>query len=279
MKIFSTPQEFTTTLNSSPRVIVPTMGALHAGHLALIQRARKLAGEKGEVIVTIFVNPTQFNNPGDLKNYPRALKRDLELCRQHGADVAFTPDPDSIYQKNHSVSVIEKSLSKRLCGATRPGHFEGVCTVVLKLFNITRADVGIFGKKDFQQLAIIRRMAKDLNLPVTVEGVDTVRETSGLAMSSRNTRLTKEQHSDASRIRKALLAARTAYKNGEVTAQKLLTQAQEIIHASNQGATIDYLELLDSETLATVEKVTRPAVLATAVFYDQIRLIDNIELH
>ena len=278
MKVLTTPHEFSLAQEKNPRVIVPTMGALHEGHLTLIRRARELAGEHGEVIVTIFVNPTQFNNTGDLENYPRTLERDLELCEQHGADIAFTPKPDDIYIKDHSVNVIEQSLSKRLCGATRPGHFEGVCTVVLKLFNITGSDIGVFGKKDFQQLAVIKRMVRDLNVPVTVEGVDTVREPSGLAMSSRNTRLTARQNNDAPRIRKALLAAQQACSDGAKSAQQLLTIAQDIINESPEGAKIDYLELLDAENLEPIENVTRPAVLATAVFYGEVRLIDNIEL-
>ncbi len=254
------------------------MGALHEGHLELIRQARRLAGSEGEVIVTIFVNPTQFNNTGDLDNYPRTLDEDLTKCRSLGTDIAFTPDPDIMYHSDHSVNVIENTLSNRLCGATRPGHFEGVCTIVLKLFNIAQADIGVFGKKDFQQLAIIRRMVRDLNLHVAVEGVDTVREESGLALSSRNTRLTPLQHADAPRIRTALLATYKLYQKGEHSAEKLLSQAREIIQASSSGAKIDYLELLDAETLQPTLHLTAPAVVATAVFYGEVRLIDNIEL-
>ncbi len=279
MKVISQPIDFCKKTTTAPRIIVPTMGALHKGHLELIHRARALAGKKGEVIVTIFVNPTQFNNPSDLEKYPRTLEKDLELCREQGADVVFTPAPDAIYYSDHSVNIIEGSLSNRLCGATRPGHFEGVCTVVLKLFNITRADIGVFGKKDFQQLAIIRRMVRDLNLAVQIEGVETVREPSGLALSSRNTRLTKAQHADAPRIRRALLAARKLCSNGELTVEKLISSAREIIDRSDESAQIDYLELLDSETLQPITKISRPALLATAVFYGNVRLIDNIELN
>jgi len=278
MKIFNNPSDFSPKGTHSRRVIVPTMGALHEGHVALIRRARKLAGDHGAVIVTIFVNPTQFNNTGDLENYPRTLEQDLEICRKHGADFVFTPNPDHIYHTDHSVNVIEDSLSKRLCGATRPGHFEGVCTVVLKLFNITRADVGVFGKKDFQQLAIIRRMVRDLNLLVEIDGVETVREPSGLALSSRNTRLTAQQHADAPRIRKALLATQQLSSHGEKDSSQLLANARRIIESSSEGATIDYLELLDAETLQPIEEITQHAVLATAVFYGEVRLIDNIEL-
>lgn len=278
MKIVSLPSDFPEKTTTAPRVIVPTMGALHEGHLELIRQARHLAGSMGEVIVTIFVNPTQFNNAGDLDNYPRTLDEDLAKCRELGVDIAFTPNPDDMYHGDHSTNVIETSLSDRLCGATRPGHFEGVCTVVLKLFNIAQANIGVFGKKDFQQLAIIRRMVRDLNLQVIIQGVDTVREDSGLALSSRNTRLTEQQHADASRIRAALLTTREQCQKGEKSVDLLLAHAREIIHTSEQGAKIDYLELLDAETLQPIAQVSRPAVLATAVFYGKVRLIDNIEL-
>lgn len=278
MKTFSKPTHFPEKQSTAPRVIVPTMGALHEGHLELIRQARRLAGKDGEVIVTIFVNPTQFNNPSDLEKYPRTLEEDLKLCEKENADIVFTPVSHSMYHSDHSVNVIESSLSDRLCGATRPGHFEGVCTVVLKLFNITRADIGVFGKKDFQQFAIIRRMARDLNLPVEIVGVKTVREPSGLALSSRNARLTAEQHADAPRIRKALLAAQQLCLGGEQSVEKLLSCACEIIHSSEKDARIDYLEILDAETLQPINTISRPALLATAVFYGDVRLIDNIEL-
>lgn len=278
MKILNQPEDFSAKSTTAPRVLVPTMGALHDGHLTLIRRARELAGESGEVVVTLFVNPTQFNNPSDLENYPRTLERDLELCREEMVDLVFAPGNDTMYHPDHSVNVIEDSLSKRLCGATRPGHFEGVCTVVLKLFHLTAADIAVFGKKDYQQLAIIRRMVRDLNVPIQIEGVDTVREASGLALSSRNTRLTEIQHADAPRIRKAMLAARKSSTTGETDAVKLLASAREIIEASTVDAKIDYLELVDAENLEPIKKVTLPAVLAAAVFYGDVRLIDNIEI-
>lgn len=278
MKILNQPEDFSAKSTTAPRVLVPTMGALHDGHLTLIRRARELAGESGEVVVTLFVNPTQFNNPSDLENYPRTLERDLELCREEMVDLVFAPGNDTMYHPDHSVNVIEDSLSKRLCGATRPGHFEGVCTVVLKLFHLTAADIAVFGKKDYQQLAIIRRMVRDLNVPIQIEGVDTVREASGLALSSRNTRLTEIQHADAPRIRKAMLAARKSSTTGETDAVKLLASAREIIEASKVDAKIDYLELVDAENLEPIKKVNLPAVLAAAVFYGDVRLIDNIEI-
>ena len=278
MKILNQPEDFSAKSTTAPRVLVPTMGALHDGHLTLVRRARELAGESGEVVVTLFVNPTQFNNPSDLENYPRTLERDLELCREEMVDLVFAPGNDTMYHPDHSVNVIEDSLSKRLCGATRPGHFEGVCTVVLKLFHLTAADIAVFGKKDYQQLAIIRRMVRDLNVPIQIEGVDTVREASGLALSSRNTRLTEIQHADAPRIRKAMLAARKSSAKGETDAVKLLASAREIIEASKVDAKIDYLELVDAENLEPIKKVNLPAVLAAAVFYGDVRLIDNIEI-
>lgn len=266
-------------LNSSgTRVLVPTMGCLHQGHLTLIGHARQMAGPRGTVILSLFVNPTQFDDAGDLENYPRTLQADLSLCREHGVDIVFAPEADAMYQRDHSVIVSESALSGQLCGASRPGHFDGVCTVVLKLFNLTRPDIAVFGKKDYQQLAVIRRMVRDLNLPISIEGVATVREKSGLAFSSRNKRLSPEQHTDAARIHRALLAASEARQQGESSATVLLDIARREILASDQEVNIDYLELLDSESLQPLDPVNCPAVLAPAVFYGEVRLIDNIEL-
>jgi len=254
------------------------MGALHEGHLTLVKRARELAGQNGTVILTLFVNPTQFNKAEDLNNYPRTLEQDLELCQSHGVDLVFSPAPDTMYFPDSSVTVTENSLATRLCGASRPGHFDGVCTVVLKLFNLTQPDTAVFGKKDYQQLAVIRRMVRDLNVPTQIEGVETVREPSGLALSSRNTRLTPEQYADAPRIRKALLAAQAAFLSGKTSVSELLQIAREEIEATQANAEIDYLEILDAESLSPITTVTRPAVLATAVNYHPVRLIDNLEL-
>lgn len=262
----------------SPRVLVATMGALHDGHLSLVQHARKLAGKSGSVILTLFVNPTQFDKAEDLENYPRTLENDIALCRSQGVDLVFAPDPASMYPSDHSVTVIETALTDKLCGATRPGHFDGVCTIVLKLFNLTQPTAAVFGKKDYQQLSIIRRMVRDLNVPVSIEGIDTVREPSGLALSSRNTRLTERQHADAPRIRQALLAAQVEHRQGETSAQTLVGIVQQKIQSSSEGAQIDYLELLDADSLQVIDPVTKPAVIATAVFYGNVRLIDNIEL-
>lgn len=253
-----------------PRVLVPTMGALHEGHLELIRRARAEAGPDGTVAVSIFVNPTQFDRPSDLAAYPRPFEEDLEKCRAEGVDLVFAPDPDAMYSPDRSTVVLESSLSKTLCGATRPGHFDGVCTIVLKLFNLLQPSVAVFGEKDYQQVAIIRRMSRDLNVPVEIIAHPTVRESDGLAMSSRNTRLSSDQRADAPRIHKALVAATRMPDHDTI----LSTARQSIESPLNR---IDYLELVDAETLEPTSDLARPAVLATAIFYGDVRLIDNIE--
>ncbi len=258
-------------LKDSPRpvVLVPTMGAFHPGHLSLMHQAREIAGADGTVVVSIFVNPIQFDRPGDLAAYPRPMESDLAACEAAGVDVVFTPVADAMYFPDRSVTVSENLLSRGLCGATRAGHFDGVCTVVLKLFLLTGCDAAIFGEKDFQQLAVIRRMVRDLDVPVEIVSGPTVREADGLAMSSRNTRLTAEQRADAPRIRKALLAAAALTDPAEI-----LASARAGIEASPL-ASIDYLSLVDAETLQAVTRLDRPAVLATAVFYGDVRLIDH----
>jgi pantoate--beta-alanine ligase len=255
-----------------PIVLVPTMGALHPGHAALIDLARKHAGPEGSVLVSIFVNPIQFDQSADLETYPRSEDADLSICKSHGADGVFLPEPDEMYFKDRSITVTENLLSQYLCGATRLGHFDGVCTVVLKLFNLTRCDAAIFGEKDFQQLAIIQRMVRDLDLHVQIIPHPTLREADGLAMSSRNRRLTPAQRSDASRIRNALL---TAAKNK--SAQEILATARDIIEASPLTK-MDYLSLVDAETLQPTEQISHPTILACAVFYGEVRLIDHIQI-
>lgn len=252
-----------------PRILVPTMGALHEGHLELIRRARSAAGPNGQVAVSIFVNPTQFDRPDDLAAYPRPLDEDLEKCRAEGVDLVFSPEASSVFFPDRSTAVLESSLSKTLCGATRPGHFDGVCTIVLKLFNLLQPSAAVFGEKDYQQLAIIRRMVRDLNIPVEIIAAPTVREPDGLAMSSRNTRLTPAQRADAPRIRQALLAA-----SEEPTIPEVIATARDNIQSPHNR--IDYLELVDAETLEPAADLTRSALLATAVFYGAVRLIDNI---
>ncbi len=258
--------------SSAPRVLVPTMGAFHPGHLSLMHRAREIAGPGGSVVVSIFVNPIQFDRAADLAAYPRPMARDLAACEIAGVDVVFAPTAESMYFPDRSVTITENLLSRGLCGAARPGHFDGVCTVVLKLFLLTGCAAAVFGKKDFQQLAVVRRMVRDLNVPVEIVACPTVREADGLAMSSRNTRLTPVQRADAPRIRRALLAAAALDTPAEIIAS-----ARAAIDTSPL-ARIDYLALVDAETLQPVAEIHRPAILATAVFYGEVRLIDHVTI-
>ena len=272
MKVADTGNALRKILKNSPRplVLVPTMGAFHPGHISLMHRAREIAGPAGTVIVSIFVNPIQFDRASDLEAYPRPMDSDLAACEEAGVDVAFTPAADSMYFPDRSITVTETLLSRDLCGATRPGHFDGVCTVVLKLFNLTGCDTAIFGEKDFQQLAIIRRMVRDLDVPVEIVSCPTVRESDGLAMSSRNTRLSPEQRADSPRIRRALSDAAVLASPAEI-----ISSARVAIEKSPL-ARIDYLTLVDAETLQPVDSLIRPSILATAVFYGEVRLIDHI---
>jgi pantoate--beta-alanine ligase len=252
------------------RVLVPTMGALHHGHLELVRLAREAVGADGTVVVSIFVNPIQFDQAADLEAYPRPLEADLIKCQAAGVDVVFVPDADAMYYPDRSVTVTETLLSRSLCGASRPGHFDGVCTVVLKLFLLSGCHAAMFGEKDFQQLAIIRRMVRDLDVPVEILECPTIRESDGLAMSSRNSRLTAKQRADAPRIHRALTEAAKLRDVAEI-----LSSARADISASPL-ARIDYISLVDAETLQPVSKLKRPAVLAAAVFYGEVRLIDHV---
>ncbi len=258
----------------APVVLVPTMGALHAGHERLVRRARRLAGEAGRVIVSIFVNPTQFGPKEDFSKYPRTLAADRVLCQRAGADLMFVPSAAAVYATDHSVWIDEERLSSGLCGASRPGHFRGVCTVVAKLFLLVRPDTAVFGEKDWQQLAIIRRMVRDLNFPIRIVGVATVRERDGLAMSSRNRYLTPSERAVAARIPAALRHAATDSGNGASVARL----AAEEIRRTVPGARIDYVEVFDAETLEPLRDRRRPGRLAAAVFLGKARLIDNVAL-
>jgi len=256
----------------SPVVLVPTMGALHDGHAALIDAARSRAGRGGTVIVSIFVNPTQFAPHEDLAKYPRPFDADLSLCTAHQADAVFAPSVPEMYPPGDSTFVEETVLSRGLCGARRPGHFRGVCTVVAKLFHLTRPDAAIFGEKDFQQLAVIRRMTRDLLPGLEIIGHPTVRETDGLAMSSRNRYLAAEERRRATSFPAALSTAAEEASPREVvaTATALITEGT--------GSTPEYVEVVDAETLEPLEALDRPAVLAAAVKIGETRLIDNVRL-
>jgi pantoate--beta-alanine ligase len=261
-------------------VLVPTMGALHAGHLALVDRARREAGSRGLVAVSIFVNPTQFGPHEDLSKYPRPLRRDLELCRRHGVDLVFHPDAASMYVPDASMSVDETLLSAGLCGAARPGHFRGVCTVVAKLFNIVRPEAAIFGRKDYQQLAIIQRMVRDLNFPVRIVAHETVREPDGLALSSRNVYLTPEQRAQAPALRRALLQAAADARAGERDPARLRHGIVRALTQEAPLARVDYMEMVDAENLqpAALRPNGEAVLLAAAIFFGKTRLIDNILL-
>jgi len=260
---------------------VPTMGYLHAGHLSLVRKARQRVGKKGVVVVSIYVNPTQFAPTEDLSKYPRDLQRDLKMCRAEGVDVVFTPDDAEMYpdpaEGKFSTYVVEENLGRVMEGAARPVHFRGVTTVVAKLFNIVLPDVSVFGQKDFQQAAIIRRMASNLNFPVQIIVAPTHREPDGLAMSSRNKYLDKAQRTQAVILFHALQAASLAVKQKNISATKLKTDLNEFITAAPL-ARLDYVEFFDSETLKPVAKAKRGTHMALAVFFGKTRLIDNAKL-
>ena len=259
------------------RVLVPTMGALHRGHGELISIARAAAGKDGEVAVSIFVNPLQFAPGGDYEKYPRPEGDDDEFCRKAGVDVLFRPSVQEMYAPDFSISVEETSLANTLCGRSRPGHFRGVCTVVAKLFNLLSPDAAVFGEKDFQQLAIIRRMVRDLHFPVEIIGAPTVREADGLACSSRNQYLNEAERAQAPVLQRALREARRLAAAGTSSASELLESARRMIAAAPL-ARIDYLEIVNSKTLQPVAEAERDSLIAVAAFFGQTRLIDNLRL-
>jgi pantoate--beta-alanine ligase len=258
-----------------PLVFVPTMGALHEGHVALIRRARRLAGPRGTVAASIFVNPAQFGPKEDLSRYPRPVARDKRLCRENGVDILFMPASAQMYRGDASTWVDESRLSRVLCGQSRPGHFRGVCTVVAKLFHIVAPDIAVFGEKDWQQLAIIRRMVRDLDMQVRIVGAPTVREADGLALSSRNAYLSPAERAQALVIRRTLLEARG--KAHALTVAELRKLVRHRISAAPL-AKIDYLEIVDADTLEPATHATPRKLIAAAVFFGRTRLIDNILL-
>lgn len=251
--------------------VVPTMGYLHDGHLSLLRAARARADV---VILTIFVNPTQFGPNEDLSRYPRDEAGDLAKARPCGIDLAFCPDAAAMYPPGAQTFVEVRELSRPLCGASRPGHFAGVATIVAKLFAITRPHVALFGEKDFQQLAVIRRMTRDLDLGIEIVGMPIVREPDGLAMSSRNAYLAADERAQALALSRGLAAAEAAFRAGERDADALVAIARAPIEAAPL-ARVDYVELRDADDLTPVDVVSRRAVLAVAAFVGATRLIDN----
>lgn len=251
--------------------LVPTMGALHAGHVALMERAR---AETQFVVTTLFVNPTQFNEARDLEAYPRTFDADLEACEKAGVDVLFAPEAEEMYPRELLTTVEVGGLDEGLCGAHRPGHFRGVATVVAKLFLIAQPDYAYFGEKDFQQLAIVRRTVADLNFPIEVVGVETVRESDGLALSSRNRLLTPEQRRAAPAVFAGLQAAAALAESGERAASALRGAVLARIEAESE-LEVEYVEVVDLETLRPVEQVEGEARIAAAVRAGGVRLIDN----
>jgi len=274
MKILTTVAAVQSLARSNRRVLVPTMGALHKAHGELIRVARKHAGRDGEVAVSIFVNPLQFEPGGDYQRYPRPEKADEEFCERAGVDLLFRPEVSEIYADGRSVFVEESSLSQVLEGKSRPGHFRGVCTVVAKLFNILAPDAAVFGEKDFQQLTIVRRMVRDLNFNVDIIALPTVREGDGLACSSRNQYLTTEERIQASVLYKALRAAAGL---GRKSAGEVIAVARNVIGQAPL-ALVDYIELVDAETLQPVETAGANSVLVLAVYFGKTRLIDNMRV-
>ena len=274
VKILTTIAEVRAESQRKPRVLVPTMGALHRAHGELIRVAREAAGKHGEVIVSIFVNPLQFEPGGDYERYPRPEKADEEFCRSAGVALLFHPSADQVYATDRSTFVEETSLSSTLEGKSRPGHFRGVCTVVAKLFNILEPDAAVFGEKDFQQLAIVHRMVRDLNFNIDIIALPTVREEDGLACSSRNQYLNREERKQAGVLYKAL---RAAADSGKQSATDIIALSREII-AEAPLARIDYVDVVHAETLQPLEMSGPNTVMLMAVFFGKTRLIDNIRL-
>jgi pantoate--beta-alanine ligase len=251
--------------------LVPTMGALHAGHMALVREAKRVAGQ---VVASIFVNPTQFGPSEDLGLYPRREAADAEMLEREGCAILWAPDAATMYPDGHATTISVSGVSDGLDGAVRPGHFAGVATVVAKLFNQVRPDVALFGEKDYQQLAVIRRLVADLDLGVRIAGVPTQRDADGLALSSRNVYLSEEERRAARALPRALVEAAQAIRNGGDVAEAL-AQAREKLAAAGFGP-IDYVDLCDANTLEPVRSLGQPARLLAAAKLGKTRLIDNL---
>jgi len=268
---------------SVPVGLVPTMGCLHEGHVSLVRKARERVGKRGVVVVSIYVNPTQFGPTEDFANYPRDLPRDKKLCRSAGVDVVLVPGDQQMYPAPHganfSTYVIEEKLSRSMEGVSRPTHFRGVATAVAKLFNIVRPDVAVFGAKDFQQAAIVKRLARDLNFPVKIIVAPTVREADGLALSSRNKYLSADERAQAVALWQAIQQARQTVRTSRqpVPASRLSSELKWLIE-TRPAARVDYIEFFDPDTLQPPAKVQPGARIALAVFVGKTRLIDNARI-
>jgi pantoate--beta-alanine ligase len=252
--------------------LVPTMGYLHAGHESLLRLARERAER---VVASVFVNPTQFGPGEDLAAYPRDLDRDAALAERAGVDVLFTPAPEAMYAPGAATWVEVPALARHLCGASRPTHFRGVCTIVAKLFLLAQPTLAVFGQKDWQQLAILRRMVADLGFPVEIVGAPLVREADGLALSSRNVYLTPQERAEAVHINRGLEFAAGLAASGERDAGRILSMTRTYFESHLPSGTIDYLECVDPERIEPMARLTGPALFAAAVKFSRARLIDN----
>ena len=255
-------------------IFVPTMGALHEGHLSLLREGKK---HGGKLVLSIYVNPTQFAPGEDFEKYPKNLDADSAMAEKCGVDIIFAPECSKMYPEGYQTFVEVEKITNMLCGKARPSHFKGVTTVVAKLFNIVRPDIAIFGKKDFQQLVIIKRMAQDLNMDIEIIGYPIVRENDGLAMSSRNKYLNHNERIAAASINKSLRTAQKMIEDGETNATAIVSRIESIIEESGIPR-IDYISIADPQTLEDVDKITRPALIAIAAFVGKARLIDNLHL-
>ncbi|NPA16974.1 MAG: pantoate--beta-alanine ligase [Aquificae bacterium] len=254
---------------------VPTMGYLHEGHVSLIRCSRK---DNDITVVSIFVNPIQFGKNEDLDRYPRDLERDIEICKREGVDYLFYPDVRQMYPEGYSTYVVVEGLTEGLCGAFRPGHFKGVTTVVMKLFNIVQPDRAYFGKKDYQQYVVIKKMVEDLNMDVQIIGCPIIREEDGLAMSSRNKYLSPEERESALSLSRALFTAKEIFEKGETDPEKIKQKMRQIIQSYPHIRDIQYIEIVDPKTLQPKKRVEKGDVIALAVYVGDTRLIDNITL-
>jgi pantoate--beta-alanine ligase len=277
MKVAKTIQEMRNMVRAARNEgrktgLVPTMGALHIGHISLIEAAAK---DCDFVVVSIFVNPTQFGPGEDFEKYPRPLQADLEICRKAQVDVVFAPEPEQMYPTENLTWVTVEKLTGSLCGRSRPGHFRGVTTVCTKLFNVVTPDFAYFGQKDAQQAIVIKRMVADLNMPLEIIICPTVREANGLAVSSRNQYLSAQQRKDAANIYKSLQTCRKSIEAGTTETHKIIAEMQKILQQI-PSAQIEYISIVDAETLESVDKIAGKVLAAVAVKVGPARLIDNI---